>query len=278
MASSYSTQLRLEEMANGENDTTWGTKTNTNLELLEAAIAGRAAVTHDDTANYTLTTANGSDDEARHMILNIGGALGAARNVVVPTQSKLYVVKNATTGGFAVTIKTTAGTGISVPNGKTMILFCDGTNVVNAIDYITSLTAGDLTVTGTSTLGNVAASGTLTSIGAQGYATGAGGAVTQSTSKSTAVTLNKVCGQITMNNEALAGGANVSFTLNNSTIAVGDVLLLSLDNSALTDNTYRVFVNSTGSGFAKISLQNYSGVSKSEAAIINFIVFKSVAA
>ncbi len=142
MPSTYSDLLRIEKMANGEQDTTWGTQANNVFEMLEDAIAGRAAVTHDDTANYTLTTANGTEDEARKMILNIGGALGAARNVVVPTSSKLYVAKNATTGGFATTLKTTAGTGISVPNGKTTLLFCDGTNVVDAIDYLSSLTVG----------------------------------------------------------------------------------------------------------------------------------------
>lgn len=136
MADTYSTRLRLTLMESGTHDSTWGTTANTQFELIEAAIAGRAAVTHDDTANYTLTTANGTTDEARCMILNIAGALGAARNVVVPTQSKFYVVKNATTGGFAVTVKTSAGTGISVPNGKTMLLMCDGTNVVNAIDVL----------------------------------------------------------------------------------------------------------------------------------------------
>lgn len=132
MPSSFSTNLRFEKQANGENDTTWGTKMNTVIDLIEAAISGRAAVTHDDTANYTLTTANGSADEARNMILNVGGALTAARNLVVPTVSKLYVVKNATTNGYAITVKTTAGTGIIVPNGKTKLLMCDGTNVVNA--------------------------------------------------------------------------------------------------------------------------------------------------
>lgn len=145
-------------MANGENDTTWGTQLNTVLEMIEDSISGRAAVTHDDTANYTLTTANGTSDEARCMIINVAGALGAARNVVCPTSAKLYVVKNATTGGFAFTFKTTAGTGISVPNGKTMILFCDGTNVVEALDQINgNLAVAGLTVTGNVTLGDTTA-------------------------------------------------------------------------------------------------------------------------
>lgn len=149
MASTYSTLLNLELIATGDQNGTWGVTTNTNIgTLIEQAIAGRAAVTHDDTANYTLTVNNGSTDEARQMILNIGGALTAARNVVCPTSSKLYVIKNATTGGYAVTLKTAAGTGISVPNGNAMILFCDGTNVVNAIDYFASISTGTITASG----------------------------------------------------------------------------------------------------------------------------------
>jgi hypothetical protein len=142
MASSYSTSLRVELQANGENATTWGTKQNTSMQMLEAGIAGRASITHDDSASYTLTTVNGAADEARNMILNIGGTLTAARNAVVPTVSQAHIAKNATAGGYAVTLKTSGGTGIAIPNGKTTMLFCDGTNVVNAIDYLNTLTAG----------------------------------------------------------------------------------------------------------------------------------------
>lgn len=168
MSSTYSTILKFSLIDVGSEDGTWGTVTNTNLgTLIEHAIAGRSAVTHDDAAAYTLTTNNGAADEARRAILNIGGALTAARNTVCPTQSKLYVVKNATTGGFATTLKTSAGTGISIPNGKTTFLMCDGTNVVDAIDYLSTLTVGNgLTVTAgglTVTAGDVAVnSGTLT--------------------------------------------------------------------------------------------------------------------
>jgi hypothetical protein len=94
------------------------------------------------TADYTLSTANGATDEARAMVLNLTGTPGAARNVICPAVSKLYVVFNNTTGGFAQTLKTSAGTGISVPNGKTAFLRCDGTNVVEAVNYATSLSLG----------------------------------------------------------------------------------------------------------------------------------------
>lgn len=132
MPSTYSSSLRLELIATGEQDGTWGATTNTNLgTLLEEAIAGVVSVTHDDSANYTLTASNGSSDEARNMVLEVGGTLTAARNVVCPTQDKLYIVFNETSGGYAFTIKTSGGSGVSIPNGEGRIVYCDGTNVVS---------------------------------------------------------------------------------------------------------------------------------------------------
>lgn len=131
MPSSYSPLLRTELIALGEQVDTWGTTNNRNIgTLLEAAISGVATVVMTD-ANYTLTALNGVSDEARSMGLSITGTLTAARNVVCPTSTKMYLVKNATTGGFAITLKTLAGTGISVPSGAWAVLLCDGTNVVS---------------------------------------------------------------------------------------------------------------------------------------------------
>jgi hypothetical protein len=139
MASTYSDSLRLELIGDGEQSGAWGVTTNRNLgTLLEAAISGVASVTHDDSANYSLTALNGVSDEARNMIQEIGGTLTTARNVVVPDDTKLYIVKNATSGGFSITVKTSAGTGVTISNGKTAIVYSDGTNVVEIV------TAGDL--------------------------------------------------------------------------------------------------------------------------------------
>jgi len=146
MPSSYTSSLRLTLQVTGENSGTWGNIVNNGVtSLVDASIAGTATVTHTDAANYTLSTANGATDEARQMFLNITGTLTAARNVVCPTASKLYFLRNNTTGGFAVTLKTSAGTGISVPNGKYAALYCDGTNVVNAFDFNSTLIANTAT-------------------------------------------------------------------------------------------------------------------------------------
>ena len=132
MPASYTTSLKLTLPADG--DTNWGTVVNTGITaLVDASVAATATVAHDNTANYTLTSLNGTADEARKMFLNITGTLTADRNVVCPTASKLYFITNSTTGGFSVTLKTTAGTGILVPNGRSVVLYCDATNVVNAL-------------------------------------------------------------------------------------------------------------------------------------------------
>jgi hypothetical protein len=105
-----------------------------------------------------------------------------------------------------------------------------------------------------------------------GYSTAAQGTVTQLTSKSTAVTLNKSAGQITMNNAALASVTNVSFTLNNSLISANDVLVVNVAGGNATAGTYNVFTSTMTSGAATIVLRNISGGSLSEAVVLNFAI------
>ena len=109
-----------------------------------------------------------------------------------------------------------------------------------------------------------------------GYATGAGGAVTQATNKSTGVTLSKNTGAITMNNASLAGAATVSFTLTNTTIGANDVVLVSVQSGAST-GLYTAAVTATGAGSCQISVTNI-GSTASEAVVINFAVIGGVAA
>lgn len=112
----------------------------------------------------------------------------------------------------------------------------------------------------------------VTGAGGLGYGTGSGGTVTQATSKSTAVTLNKPTGQITMNNAALAAGASVTFTLNNSLVAATDMLLVNVSNGT----SYTAQNYSVGSGVAQIRVTNITGGSLSEAAVLNFAIIKGV--
>ena len=109
-----------------------------------------------------------------------------------------------------------------------------------------------------------------------GYITGEGGAVTQATSKSTAVTLNKKCGTVTLNNAALAADAIVSFTLTNSTIAATDVVVL---NHASGGTAGKYALNAqAAAGSASINVTNISAGALSEAIVIRFAVIKAVAA
>ena len=109
-----------------------------------------------------------------------------------------------------------------------------------------------------------------------GYITGDGGTVTQATSKSTAVTLNKKCGTVTLNNAALAADAIVSFTLTNSTIAATDVVVLN-HASAGTAGKYALNAQAAA-GSASINVTNISAGSLSEAIVIRFAVVKAVTA
>jgi hypothetical protein len=112
---------------------------------------------------------------------------------------------------------------------------------------------------------------------AVGYSTGTGGTVTQATSKSAGVTLNKRCGRITLNNAALAAGGEVSFTLTNSTISATDVIVMSIASGA-TAATYTAIVDAVAAGSCRISIGNYSSASASEVIVLNFVVIKSVSA
>ena len=137
---SYTTSLRLVQPNTGEYSGTWGTQVNTGLTaLVDTSIAGTATITM-TAADYTLSSNNGATDEARAMVLNLTGSPGLARNVICPAVSKVYIVFNNT--GFAQTLKTSAGSGISVPNGSTAFLRCNGTDVVTATNYFGSLTLG----------------------------------------------------------------------------------------------------------------------------------------
>lgn len=134
MASTYS-GLKVQLMATGENAGTWGDITNTNLgTALEEAIAGTTDVTF-DSGNVTLTlTDTNTTQTARHLRLNLVGTTGGARDLIVPDFEKSYIVNN--TCADAITVKTAAGTGVSVPAGNSMMLYNDGTNVSVAVDFV----------------------------------------------------------------------------------------------------------------------------------------------
>jgi hypothetical protein len=174
--STYSSNLKIELIGTGEQTGTWGDTTNENFaNVFEQAIVGRGNPDYASDANLTLTyTDSVASQTARNLYLNVtssvGGGLTATRNLVVPTINKTYVVENNTTGGQSIVVKTSAGTGITVPNGKKVMLYVDGTNVVAAFNYIatglglssTLDVAGAATVTGNTSLSTLSATGNVT--------------------------------------------------------------------------------------------------------------------
>lgn len=105
-----------------------------------------------------------------------------------------------------------------------------------------------------------------------GYSTAAQGSVTQLTDKSTAVTLNKSMGRITMNNASLNTATNATFTLNNNLISASDTVILTISGGQATPGSYNVFANALATGSVSITLRNISGGTLSEGVIVNFCI------
>jgi hypothetical protein len=141
--STFSTNLKIELIGTGEQNGTWGTTTNSNFSnVFEQSIVGRVAVPFSN-ADVTLTATNTvANQDYRNFFLNCTGTNAAIRNLIVPTLNKTYIVENNTTGGFAIVVKTSAGTGITVPNGYKCAVYADGTNVVQTESYFPNLYVG----------------------------------------------------------------------------------------------------------------------------------------
>ena len=186
MSSTYSTNLAIELIGTGDQAGTWGTTTNTNLgTLIEQAISGYTTQAITDGADTVLVMTSGASATARNMTIECTGALTAARTLIVPANKKLYFIYNNTTGGYAVTVKVSAGTGVSVPNGAKMVLVCNATDVYQSVNYMSSPTFASPTLT--SPILGTPASGTLTNCTSLPIATGVSGL---GTSVATALAVN----------------------------------------------------------------------------------------
>lgn len=176
-------------------------------------------------------------------------------------------------GAVAQFIRAQSNTGASTTGPDFTWQGTKGTTIGGAVIIQTALTTTYATALKLTPAQAVLA---LSPTGGLGYGTGAGGAVTQATNKSTGVTLNTVTGQITMNNANLAGQTEVSFTLTNSAIAATDVVLVSIASGA-TANSYVVSVGATAAGSCVIQLGNVTlATTLGEAVVLNFAVIKGV--
>ena len=178
MPSTYSTNLKIELIATGEQSGTWGDTTNLNLgTLVEQAIAGYDTQAVTDGAATVVTISNGVSSVGRNYVIELTGALTANRTVEVPAVDKPYVFFNNTSGGFSVTVKVSGGTGVTIANGKTAIVY------TNSVDVIEVANA-PVTEAGTQTLTNktfvalalgTPASGVMTNVTGLPVATGISG-------------------------------------------------------------------------------------------------------
>jgi len=146
MASSYSTDLKLELMVTGENAGTWGDKTNTNLNLVQQAVAGYEEVSIAGGAGTTaLTMDDGAISNARNAVLKFTGTITGNRIVTIPNSiEKVYTLINGTSGAHTVQFKTVSGTGFTFATTEknVALVYADGTNVVEISNQLAGLVVG----------------------------------------------------------------------------------------------------------------------------------------
>jgi hypothetical protein len=134
MPSTYSTDLKLELMVTGEKAGLWGDITNTNLNIVQQAIAGYEAIALNATTGATLTFSNGTTSNGKNAVIDLTGTITTSVNVVIPDGiEKNYIVKNSTSGSHDVVIKTTSGTGATfdATDKGFKVVYSDGTNIVD---------------------------------------------------------------------------------------------------------------------------------------------------
>tara|TARA_R110000751_G_scaffold204180_1_gene308656 strand:+ start:61 stop:963 length:903 start_codon:yes stop_codon:yes gene_type:complete len=133
MSSTYTTNLRLEKQGNGDNPNTWGLVLNTAvIDLVDSAITAYTTVSVDTNgSDITLTNQNGATDQARSAMLEFEGSIGNNTNVIIPSTSKMYIIKDKSVRSNTPTlkIKTAGGTGIDVAASASSLIFCDGVSV-----------------------------------------------------------------------------------------------------------------------------------------------------
>ena len=153
MPSTYTSRIRLEKQADGENPNSWGLIVNQNvIDLVDEAIGGYAVVSV-SSVPVSLTTANGATDQSRQASLEFAGILSAVVTITIPSQEKTYFIRDNTTQisatNFAVEMKTAGGTGVRVNNGTNIFVACDGTDIykLESATSVSTFTANTLNAT-----------------------------------------------------------------------------------------------------------------------------------
>lgn len=250
---------------------------STTTSELALKVTGPASTTDNTIARYDGTT--GKLIQSSSATLDDAGNATFSGNVLgymVSAAAGMYGVANGFYQGYG--LYNDAGNWKNTESGSGGWLWRKDDNTLSLLQGSTTGTAGTVVVPvtrlGFDAAGNATFSGNVTvGGGTLGYGAGSGGTVTQATSKSTAVTLNKPSGQITMHNAALAAGASVAFTVNNTVIAETDSVNLSLRWNVDPAN-YRLELAAVGVGAFQIRVTNISGAVQSEALQIQFNFIK----
>lgn len=181
----FTTSLGITQLTTGSQAGTWGDTTNNNWQFMDTAVAGVLPIPMAD-ADYTLSTTQGSVNEARNMVLVASGANTAVRKIIAPLSTKIYVVVNNTSGGYSIDIGGATGSVVAVANGYSSLVYCDGTNFYPAgTSFNSTITASgniiaagalaagtNLAVTGTSVVGGSSSVGVNLSVGGSLAVTG----------------------------------------------------------------------------------------------------------
>jgi hypothetical protein len=169
----YVNNLRLKEITTGDEDGTWGTSTNTNLELIGESLGFATQAAFSSDADATTTVADGSTDPARALYFKVtsGTSLSTTRTLTIGpnTVSRVMWIENATSGSQSINISQGSGANVTIPTGAAKIVYLDGAGSGAAVvDALGQVDVGDGTVTsvgGTGTVNGISLSGTVTSSG-----------------------------------------------------------------------------------------------------------------
>jgi hypothetical protein len=226
----YSTSLQIKLITDGTESGTWGSSTNTNWNLMEQAVAGVQGITMTN-ADYTLSVLNGASDEARNAVLVVTGTNSAIRKIVAPLVPKVYVVFNSTTGGYAITVGGSTGTVVTVPNGASVLVYCDGTNFYGGVTGTTGswVVNGNLTASGNATASSFIGAGTgLTGTAASLSIGGNAATATSATSATSATNATNATNATQITN---SGGWNITPSGTKLLFSYNGTNVASLDSS-----------------------------------------------
>ena len=251
MASTYTTRIRLEKQGDGENPNSWGAILNQNvIDLVDDAIAAYTTIVV-SSADVTLTTADGTSDQARSAFLELSGTVSSSLNVLVPEQSKGFIVNDKTTrqNSATITVKTASGSGTAITSGEIRQLVCDKVSVFALTESAgVALLSASNTFTNTNTFAS--AVGFATSVSAtEIFASAAAfNSITASVGSMGKATFTK---QVAGTPVTLTDAASIALNLTTGTnfiVSLGGNRTLENPSNAAVGQTGQIYVIQDGTG------------------------------